>query len=337
MKPSKLLFAGATVVGLHAMPVFGRNVEKEDVAAKTYISETTRIKKGDTCCIALDLSAGAISVEARGAVTSNPIRGKASWEMRFMDRNGKPTCRGVVSWGQTGFDDAYDSRYLRLTTDTADVSGKWHKVAEFDFFENVDLHKGANSLVADVQDGIAKFYVGSRLVSFGGEAPMKCRPSSVCICSDRDLKLEYVAVKEYADVAARLHTEWDEKKLHERFTVTTDKIEGLWTFLDRDNDPLWARPGGFYTLALVSTPDGGYDVLYVDGAKTNSSSWHPYMIKGHLKPTIFQNHYTLQWYDAEFNDAGPECSADLQGDGIMVFNFPLHHAWFRYSRVKIER
>ena len=40
----------------------------------------------------------------------------------------------------------------------------------------------------------------------------------------------------------------------------------------------------------------------------------------------------MQWFDAAGNDAGPECSADIQNQAILQLNFPLHHSRIRFAR-----
>ena len=57
------------------------------------------------------------------------------------------------------------------------------------------------------------------------------------------------------------------------------------------------------------------------------------MLKGRLYPTIFQNHYNLEWYDAYMEPMAEEVSANLVDGVILSFEFPLFRSRMRFSRV----
>lgn len=296
---------------------------------------TGKIRKGERLEIPLDTMLRRQSAEVRAAVTSNPAHGNARWSATLRDGAGTTLCRATVSWGETGFDDAFSRRYLRLTVDTADATGSLHPASHYDRYENVDLHRGANSLAIDLTDTRAVFSIGSDLLVHAGEAPLRGTPASIEITSDRTLRIEHASLKSYPSGRNKLHTEWTADSLRHYLTAAgRHPLEGYWKFLDRDNDPRWALPGGFYTLAIVrsATDPETFDILYLSGARTNASLWKPLMLKGRLTPTRFIDHYLLQWNDAALNDAGPECSADLQQSSILQLNFPLHRAKIRFSR-----
>lgn len=113
-----------------------------------------------------------------------------------------------------------------------------------------------------------------------------------------------------------------------------DPSEGIWTYLDRNTDPLQARPGGSYNLATVRNSDGTYAIVYIGGAAENASAWKPLQLKGALTPTPFRNHFDLNWTDAHGNDVSAEASADITVDGLVLeLNFPLIGASMRFRRV----
>lgn len=334
------------------------------MSAQRKVLNPGKLQKGEICRVDLSPEAGGFCAEIRAAVGSNPIHGDAAWQVRLLDAAGKTLGRGEISWGQTGFDDAFSRRFLHLELDTLSVSeGKGYTPGvnygiaaddsgnngrSYNYFADVDLNRGMNSMVIDFSGGVAKFSVGSNVVSYGAEMPLEKRPAALEVSANRDLTIEYIAVAEEPDYAGRLRGRWNKDLVDDALSgaassggdaymaipgSVTQKIEGFWEFLDRENDPKWARPGGFYTLAVVPDCSGGYDILYISGAQTQASKWEPYMIKGHLSVTNFVNHYRLTWYDAEFRDAGPECSADLLPENILQLNFPLHHAKLRFSRL----
>ena len=108
---------------------------------------------------------------------------------------------------------------------------------------------------------------------------------------------------------------------------------GLYTWLDRENDPQRARPGGFYKLAVIPNDDNGYDIVYLDGATVNSWAWSTGMLKGKLKKTVFVNHYDLEWIDSNHRAVEAETSCTFSDNSIMQLDFPLYSTRFRFSRL----
>lgn len=294
-----------------------------------------KMKKGESLSIPLDTTLRRQSVEVRAAVTSNPAHGNAHWSATLCDADNLPICRATVSWGETGFDDAFSRRYLRLAIDTADATGKLHPTTHYDRYENVDLHRGPNSLVIDLSDSRSAFAIGSDLLVHACEISLRRIPAMIKVEANRTLRIEHASLKSYPHTRNRLDTSWTADSLR-KYLATPGRhpLEGYWKFLDRDNDPRWALPGGFYDLAVVRSADSPdtFDILYLSGARTNAPLWKPLMLKGRMKATKFIDHYLLQWNDASLNDAGPECSADLQQSAILQLNFPLHRTKIRFSR-----
>lgn len=119
-----------------------------------------------------------------------------------------------------------------------------------------------------------------------------------------------------------------------RLQSTPGSPAGLYTSLDRENDPQRAIPGGFYKLAVL--PDsvtGGYDIIYLEGATVNKDSWKTGMMKGKLIPTIFYNHYDLVWYDSNHKVIDSEIFCNIIDGTIMQLNFPLYSTKMRFSRL----
>lgn len=106
---------------------------------------------------------------------------------------------------------------------------------------------------------------------------------------------------------------------------------GYYRYLDSDVEESYAGLGGRYSLALVPAADGGFDIVFVAGAERNSSGWSTGMLKGHMKPTIFQNHYDLTWYDAEKRTLSGECSATLDQNALLTLSFPILKSQLRFA------
>ena len=114
--------------------------------------------------------------------------------------------------------------------------------------------------------------------------------------------------------------------LSEYIGSSKDPREGLWTYFDRNLDYKDCMLGGRYLLACVSDGDGGYLLLYVDGAERGARIWSPLMIKGRLRPTAFAGHFDLTWTDA-FGRTEPhaESSASFDlDDSLLTLDFPLY-------------
>lgn len=130
-------------------------------------------------------------------------------------------------------------------------------------------------------------------------------------------------------------TEIGELKAH--IARSTDPAEAFWTYLDRDTPPASASLGGFYTLATVKEPDGTYSVIYIDGASAASTAWKPMMLKGRLHPTIFKDHYNLEWIQPSGTVLDTDTSADIILNGsVLRLNFPLNNASVRFQKTELK-
>lgn len=143
-----------------------------------------------------------------------------------------------------------------------------------------------------------------------------------------------------------LATDHTPESLQRRFTSAHDPVEGYWTYFDRSNDPMYARLGGQYTLAVVrndSIPSAdragaSYDIVYISGAKTLGHYWKPMMLKGRLRPTIFQGHYDLEWTDSTFDTITEDIHAILDSDdALLTLAFPLLKTTIRFSKAPIPQ
>lgn len=110
-----------------------------------------------------------------------------------------------------------------------------------------------------------------------------------------------------------------------------DPAAALWSYLDRDTDQNKAMPGGYYRLATLPDANGGYTVVYLGGATTNSHHWRPLQVKGRLIKTIYHNHYDVEWLDSAGRPVAAEAYARLDpATRILTVSFPLLNSTLRF-------
>lgn len=158
-------------------------------------------------------------------------------------------------------------------------------------------------------------------------------PQSLILWSRGKMELSSAVVEKLLDPQQELQTDHSLEELKTRLRTSTDPIEGFWEYLDRENDPRYARMGGRYLLATIrKDEEPGYDIVYLDGAETWRERWKPGMIKGSLTPTIFENHFDLQWLDSEFQLISRDIHADVTDRAILTLSFPLLKTRLRFSK-----
>lgn len=298
------------------------------MSAAVVVSDTI-ISRGDTLRVPFAGAVAERSIEVRGATGGN-TRG-ATWSVTLADSTGSERLRATLSFGNIN-DDPFFKPYLRLSVDTIVPGDVWHEVSSAEFTGHVDLYGGANSLTFRQHDGLVSVGAGGDRLMPGVTVPYGYDITSATVAGSRRLKIEYVAVSSRPDRRRALMTGWTPDSLDAYLAQSHDPMEGYWKYLDRDMDARWARLGGFYRLACVRNADGGYDLLYIDGAENRRGLWEPMMRKGRLVTTRFDRHYDLEWVTSRLDDAGPECSADFSDDQILTLNLPLHHAVIRFTR-----
>ncbi|MDE6268666.1 MAG: hypothetical protein K2M04_06255 [Muribaculaceae bacterium] len=275
-------------------------------------------------------------VEARCENTQrrSARRGNADWSI-------------VVTWGaqtvEVGLatdtewaDTESERQQIRLV---AIIDGEETDIATID--KNVAKGRGYNSLVTEVGEGIMRLWIGEHVPEECGTIAVPYgMPDRVELHANRKINVEYFLVETLENPASRLTTEWTgrgEEELQRYLDHSTDRHEGIWRYLDRDVDAGVARPGGEYRLATVSDGEGGYVILYLSGAQVNGEKWKSGMIKGRLRPTIFVDHYDLEWMDAMMEKVSEDASGEINLSlGILTVTMPLEKATLRYSREQLQ-
>lgn len=114
--------------------------------------------------------------------------------------------------------------------------------------------------------------------------------------------------------------------------TSTDRLAAIWTYLDRNTDPAQTAVSRRYVLATVPDGEGGYDIVYVDG---DTPGWKPGRIKGHMRKTIFSDHFDLEWVTADGTTLRDDTSATIEGaSNILRLDFPLLKSSVRFRRAK---
>lgn len=125
----------------------------------------------------------------------------------------------------------------------------------------------------------------------------------------------------------------DVEALRARLASKTDAGEGEWVYYDRNTDPLRLSLGGDYRIATLADGNGGYTIIYLDGAVENADAWTPLRVKGRLRPTGFVGQYDLEWLDAFGMPMGADCSAMMTDGSLLDLRFPLYKSSVRFRRV----
>lgn len=125
----------------------------------------------------------------------------------------------------------------------------------------------------------------------------------------------------------------DEEALFNALDRSIGALSGVWTYADREMEESLLRMGGNYQLAIVDSDDG-YEVIYLEGARTHGESWSPGMVKAYLHQTDMPGVYNVEWIDAEFNTLNNELLGQIDSDGYLVITFPYQSSKMRFMRIK---
>lgn len=233
---------------------------------------------------------------------------------------------------RSNYGDATDTQGLRVITGSLSEPDA---AVTTDILKGVNETAGPNTVIIELTDTTARLFAGNtRLTSIGTFRRGEPGGALWGIRCNARWRSSLIVTETEPDPATPLLTAWTPKKLDEHLSTSKDPAEGRWLHFDRTNDPAKGRPGGNYLLATVSDGDGGYHILYLDGAKVWASRWQPFMLKGHLSPTRFPGEYDLTWHDSTMKPlttARDECSATLTPDTLLEVRFPLNATTLRFA------
>lgn len=292
-----------------------------------------QITRGDSLMWNVDDSISDMTIEVRAAVDINKERAglsKSKWGVVWDYQSSNNFKIIEITWNNTTYGDFADTRQLVVSFIEV-TNGERNVVNTSSLEKGVDLSTGLNSVLLEVENSKFNLFVGSDKYHYIGTFNYDNAFNGMCgVYSTVDALVENFVVDTTPDMSLKLMTDYTRQSLSEKFGVKMVAHEGFWCYLDRDNNPDWAKLGGRYNLALLKVKDD-YLIIYLSGAETNSSNWEEGMIKGRLKATIFQNHYDLEWYDSLFELIDVDAYASIN-NSILTLEFPLYKAKVRFFK-----
>lgn len=281
-----------------------------------------------------------VAVEARCAVvqSASSRRSISSWSLVWDVSSDSSYSYATLEFDNRNRADGIDADRATLRAGRV-TAGADSVAATVAITSGISFDGRHNSLLMEWSAGETRIYGGNRglslLLRFPSLPPSggECGIMSGSAVAPLDIVTE---ARHRADT--RLHTSLTPADIDSLIAASDDPVAGYWEYLDRDNDPDRARPGGRYTLAIIPSGTAGrYDIIYASGARVNAGQWQCGMIKGHLTSTAFVDHYTLEWFDAMCQPVVSELHADLTRPAILALNFPLMRTTMRFARRKMGR
>jgi hypothetical protein len=289
----------------------------------------------DSGVFVVDATALRLVVEARAAMIDNKERAGRSenyWGVAWNCNAAgdydycRVACRNLDYYQLT------DKRVLdvevgRMRNGTAET------IRTFQVDKGVNLYSGFNTLTLEWSRGKLNIFVGTRMIELVGSVECNLPDTEVCrLISKGEMEVASLVVETEENRRAKLLTDYTEESVCSlmRRSIGHPTV-GEWHYLDRETDDNRARLGGKYILYVVPSA-GRYLILYGGGAVVNAEAWEPMMIKGELKPTRFESHYDLVWYDSMMEPMDDECYATVDDEGVLTLQFPLSRSRMRFYR-----
>ena len=121
--------------------------------------------------------------------------------------------------------------------------------------------------------------------------------------------------------------------LYSYLASSTDSIEAVWEYMDREVNTDKATLGGLYRIATVRAGDG-YDIIYLGGSDHYKSRWKPLHLRGHMVATQFVNNFDLYWPEASRTltfktDTYASYDAHLS---LLTLHFPIYESSVRFRK-----
>lgn len=192
----------------------------------------------------------------------------------------------------------------------------------------VDLFGGDNYLFIDGHAGKYDIFLGEDKLIYCGSVSLDT-VSSVEVTSSSKVEIGYFVVE--SEMPFPMLAKVDSLESITLASGGDHNPVGVWNYLDRDNEPDFARLGGEYSIAVIpSDVEGEYLIVYLGGAKINPAEWSPGMIKGIMTSTPYQGRYRLKWWDSSMQPIEGEMHAVIDG-ATLTFGFPLLKSSIRFG------
>lgn len=340
MSAKRILIPVTLLYAALSSPAYGNDnrIYHDSICGRT-LSDTAVILKGQprqVCAKAIEIR-GNCALSRKGKA----VRGTAFGVTWGNDSTGSRFQALLSPDSSSEYGDIIDRPAITLSIERISNDGNPQTVLKKKIHDNVELVRCNNTIAAEIQEGYVEIFVGDgelkSVTKIKIDSASAILPLGVMTKGCPEIE---IAVTEHVpDRKADLSSEWTYMALKKYFSETDslDPAEGFWSYLDRDNDPRYCRPGGTYSIAVASDRKGGFDIIYLDGAQTGASDWQTGMLKGRLQPTQFKDHYNLMWIDATMNELNQECSATIEQGIIMRCDFPLLKTTIRYSKTPTDK
>lgn len=281
----------------------------------------------------LDENILSVDIEARVKVIQNRERdgkSKSLWRLLWNYQSTNNYNYIELTWNNTNFGDILDVR--QAIVNIVEVKNSRQKVVKSVALERgVNLSTGFNTILVEAKGSKYNVFVGDDELMYIGTFSNDSLFGSCGLIASVDSYVSNFVVNSEYDISKTIFTQNTEQTLIEKFKISSSSsIEGFWSYLDRNNDPDWARLGGRYRFALVKNAND-FDIIYIGGAEINKLNWKEGMIKGRLKSTIFQNHYDVEWYDSMFDIIDEDSHATIK-DSILTIEFPIYKTQIRFYK-----
>lgn len=265
------------------------------------------------------------SIEICGRLTPGRQRSSAQWSLRLADGEGRQEGGVTVSSDETLPGDFDAGR--RVSAQVAGRAGE--RLAADEICGNPGQTDGFFTVSVSVADGFAEYWAGN-------ESYRSLGTFRVGDISEGVLRTTVPLEIKSVNIRGEAREPWQTGRRPEvRDTSAVDRMAppcGIYRYLDYETETRRALRGGDYRLGVLPAPEGGYDLLYLSGADHNADNWEAGMVKGHLAPTVFVNHYDLTWTDASFRTDIAGAWGEFSGDGaLMILYFPTEKAVLRFS------
>lgn len=330
IRPLHLIFAGDTIAMKHIIPLLLMLAAFTGVNAQTRTYIDTSQRNSITESMPFDLptstpTASHVGIEARAAMS----RHTSQWGIAAgLD---SAACGVMVIVKRITADRGWIAERAALNVAYGHYcDGVFTPTDSVTVDAEVSPEGGANTLALDwapAADGTPTLTIcignhGLRSVMHV-KSPMPTHPACRII-ADGEIRLDGIITEITPDKATELATSWTADSIKVLIEASAGGITGIWHYLDRRNDPDYARPGGTYTLAIVpADKTGHYLILYCSGAEVNAGAWHTGMIKGKLKPNPFANQWDMVWIDSMLDAVCDESYLTLDSNGVATLHFPL--------------
>lgn len=275
----------------------------------------------------------------------NPLTGgktkvtSTQWGIMFNFDQMADYCAVVLNCDNSApWDDITDRRSMQVSL-VQHTGNEQTVLAQATLTKGVSLEDELNTICIDVDERSVKVSIGKDELHQVLEAPVQ-RPTGpvqvgYLVGPGASLSIERAVLTIDNEQQVAATSTWTLEALDEYLAQSSDPVEGYWHYLDRDMQGDWLRLGGRYSLAVVGK-DGGYDLIYIDGAQVKKSLWQPGMIKGHITPTIFSGNYDLSWIDATMEPIGDDAYATIENGVLLTLVFPEYKSQVRFAKATVK-